>query len=175
MFIQSAFAMLMLQAAPTEPAPSTPPSAPAACSAEEFAEFDFWVGEWEVYPTGSETKVADSTIRRLSSGCAIHEHWRPLDGKDGTSISLRNHRTGRWEQLWIGSDGNRVDFEGGINEGAMVLAGYWDNVGGPGKDALIRMTFTSNEDGSVRQSGEASADHGASWKPFFSLTYRRKP
>ncbi len=172
MLIRSAIAMLMLQASAPE-APATPATT-AACSAEEFGEFDFWIGEWDVFPTGTETKVAESTIRRLSSGCAIHEHWQPLDGKDGTSISLRNHRSGRWEQLWIGSDGRRVDFEGGMVEGAMVMSGYWDDVGGAGKDALIRMRFTPNEDGSVRQSGEASSDHGANWTPFFDLTYRRK-
>jgi len=176
MFIQSVIAILMLQASAVEPVSvPAPEAASPACAPEEFEEFDFWVGEWEVFPTGTDTKVAESTIRKLASGCAIHEHWRPLDGKDGTSISLRNHRTGRWEQVWIGSDGRRVDFEGAAVEGLIVMTGYWDDVGGPEKDALIRMTYTPNKDGSVRQSGDASSDHGASWVPFFDLTYRRKP
>ncbi|MEM8725941.1 MAG: hypothetical protein AAGE86_10515, partial [Pseudomonadota bacterium] len=99
MLISTAMAIVMLQASAAEPAAAPAPQAAAtACSAEEFAAFDFWVGEWEVFPAGGEDKVADSTIRRLSSGCAVHEHWQPLSGQDGTSLTLKSHDSGRWEQ-----------------------------------------------------------------------------
>jgi hypothetical protein len=35
------------------------------------------------------------------------------------------------------------------------------------------MTYTANPDGSVRQFGEASTDHGLTWQPNFDFTYRK--
>lgn len=47
----------------------------------------------------------------------------------------------------------------------MVITGKW---GGP----LVRMTYSKNADGSVRQVGEQSTDEGKTWKPSFDFTYR---
>jgi hypothetical protein len=171
--MNSVFLVLaVLQAAAAPAAPPAPP--PPACASQAHAGFDFWVGEWDVYPAGASTAIARSRIERTASGCAIRESWMPLAGGGGTSITLLNHRTARWEQVWIGGDGKRVDFVGGTSGGAMVLTGYWDGVGPQGEDQLIRMTYTPREDGSVRQFGEASADHGQSWQTSFDFIYRPK-
>lgn len=161
-------------------APATPPTPPPpACASEAHGAFDFWVGEWEVYPNreGAE-KAADSRIERISSGCVIRESWMPLRGGEGlvagTSMSFINHRSARWEQVWVGSDGKRVDFTGGIVDGAMVLTGYWDGTARDGGDVLTRMTYSLQEDGSVRQHGEGSTDHGKTWQTSFDLIYRPK-
>jgi hypothetical protein len=168
--------LAMLQATSTAQAPAAPPppAAPRPCQGEAHAAFDFWVGEWDVYPAGADKKIADSRIERVASGCAIRESWLPLTGGGGTSITLRNHRHDRWEQVWIGGDGKRVDFTGGMVDGAMVLTGYWDGVGPAGEDQLIRMTYTPRSDGSVRQFGEASTDHGKTWQTSFDFIYRPK-
>ncbi|MEM1051921.1 MAG: hypothetical protein AAGI28_07490 [Pseudomonadota bacterium] len=166
-------ALLQAAAAPTGAAP-TPPPPPTPCESEAHGGFDLWIGEWNVFPNGSENQVATSRIERLSGGCTIREQWMPFQGSGGISLSAVNHNSGRWEQTWVGSDGKRVDFEGGLVEGKMVLTGYWDDVGGPGNDALIRMTYSRREDGSVRQHGEASTDHGLSWQTSFDLIYRPK-
>jgi hypothetical protein len=173
-------ALLQAAAAPADTAPTTPPTPPPPCTSEMHAGFDLWVGEWDVFPTGAENQVANSRIEKLSGGCTIREQWMPFQGAGGISLSAVNHNSGRWEQTWVGSDGKRVDFEGGVvanEDGAkMVLTGYWDDVGGPGQDALVRMTYSRVEEASVRQFGEASTDHGISWQPFFDFTYRpRKP
>ena len=47
----------------------------------------------------------------------------------------------------------------------MVITGKW---GGP----LVRMSYSRNEDGSVRQHGEQSTDDGKTWSPSFDFTYR---
>ena len=61
-------------------APPAPP-APPACDKEIHAGFDFWLGEWDVYPNGQENKVADSKIERKHNGCAVIENWMPLNGR----------------------------------------------------------------------------------------------
>lgn len=173
--IAAAGLMLIQSAAPDASAPAPAPTPPPpACDSAAHGGFDLWVGEWDVYPAGSETQVATSRIERISGGCSIRESWMPFRGGGGQSISMLNHTTGRWQQTWVGSDGKRVDFEGGTVDGKMVITGYWDDVAGPGQDALIRMTYSRQDDGSVRQHGEASTDHGLSWTTSFDLIYRAR-
>ncbi|MEP5938856.1 MAG: hypothetical protein ABJ239_11050 [Erythrobacter sp.] len=162
------------QAADNAPAAPAPPTPPPACSNEAHSAFDFWVGEWNVAVTGTEKTIAQSKVERVATGCVIRETWMPQSGANGTSMSMINHRSGRWEQVWVGNDGRRVDFIGGPVDGAMVLTGYWDGIGPDGSDVLIRMTYSVGEDGSVRQFGEGSTDHGKTWQTSFDLTYRRK-
>ncbi|KLI62793.1 hypothetical protein [Aurantiacibacter marinus] len=164
-------ALMLLQEAPAPAVPAAPPV--PACAAEQYQAFDFWVGEWNVSANGSDQQVATSVIRKLANGCAIHETWMPLQGGGGTSVSTRDPNSGTWHQLWVGSVPGRVFFEGGPVEGNMVLTGYWgtDN---NGVAQLIRMTYTAQEDGTVRQYGEVSTDHGANWSDSFDFIYSRQ-
>lgn len=163
------------QAQPAPPSQQAQPAqTPPKCSGANYDAFDFWVGKWDVYPNGSAKKVANSTIEKLYRGCAVRENWMPLRGGGGGSLNAYDPMTGRWHQLWIGSAPGRVFFEGGPVGKTMVLTGYWNNVNGPGKHALVRMTYTPNSDGSVRQYGEASTDHGKTWQTSFDFIYRPK-
>jgi hypothetical protein len=157
-------------AAPTAAAPAPPP--PPACDGPEHRQFDFWVGEWSVTPTGKTNVVASSLIEKLYGGCAVRENWMPLKGSPGGS--LNNYFDGRWRQTWVDAANSRVDFVGGLVDGKMVLTGLWKGVNGPGKDALIRMSYSKNPDGSVRQHGEQSTDQGKSWSTNFDFTYHPK-
>ncbi len=165
----SIFASLALLQAAAAPAAALPSP---ACDTAAYAAFDFWVGEWDVYPNGAHQPVARSAIERLYKGCAIRENWKPLRGVPGGSLSNLDPTTGRWHQTWIGSSPGRVEFEGGPVDGKMVLTGYWAGVGPAGEDGLIRMTYTPNDNGSVRQHGELSLDHGLSWSDSFDFIYR---
>ena len=152
-------------------APAQPPP-PPACSGPEHRQFDFWVGRWDVYPTGKDTLVAHSLIERLYDGCAIRENWMPLKGTAGGSLNNYVRADGRWHQTWLDSQNSRVEFAGGLTGGKMVMTGFWKDAGGPGKDGLVRMTYSREAAGAVRQFGEISSDHGLSWAPFFDFTYR---
>ena len=164
--------ILALQAA-AAPAPASPPAPPPTCDSAEHAGFDFWVGEWDVYAARApETKIADSRIERKHNGCAVLENWMPLRGGGGTSPNHYDPATGMWRQKWVGSAPGAVEFSGGVTDGKMVLIGNWPAPGAP--QTLVRMTYTANEDGSVRQFGEASTDHGLSWQVSFDFTYRPK-
>lgn len=167
-------ALLALTAAPA--LAQTPPSPPPpACQSEAHRAFDFWVGKWDVYPTAQPDKlVAHSLIERLYKGCAVRENWMPLSGNDGGSLNsyVGGPVAEGWRQTWIGSGGERVDFKGGWDGKAMVLTGLWAGVLPNGGDALTRMTYTRNADGSVRQLGETTSDGGRTWQPSFDFTYR---
>lgn len=148
---------------------ASPPAPPPACTAPEHRQFDFWVGEWAVTPTGKEQIVALSLIEKLYGDCVVRENWMPLKGSPGGS--LNSYFEGRWRQTWVDASNSRVDFVGGLVDGKMVLVGDWQGVNGPGKDAIIRMTYSRNSDGSVRQHGEQSIDHGLTWSTNFDFTY----
>lgn len=167
---RGAFIALALLAGPAAGQTAAPPA--AACSAPEHRQFDFWVGRWDVYPTGQAKLVAHSLIERLYGGCAIRENWMPLSGGEGGSLSNYVAREKGWRQTWLDSSGARVEFTGGWNGVAMVITGAWPGAVKPGQDALVRMTYTPSPDGSVRQFGEASTDGGKTWAPNFDFTYR---
>lgn len=166
--LASVFALALVQTQPVTPPPPSPP----ACAAPEHRQFDFWVGEWSVTPTGKDQVVASSVIEKLYGGCAIRENWMPLRGSAGGS--LNNYVDGRWRQTWVDASNSRVDFVGGLVAGKMVLVGEWKGVLGVGKDATIRMTYSRNADGSVRQHGEFSTDYGVTWSTNFDFTYHPK-
>lgn len=164
---------LIAQSAGAQAAP--PP--PQLCAAPVFAGFDFWVGDWDVYPNIKDPAkaplIARSKIERLYAGCAVRENWMPLKGPGGGSLNAVDPATGRWHQTWIGSQPGRVEFDGGRVGDAMVLTGWWAGVNGPGKDALIRMSYTPIDKDTVRQHGEQSTDHGVTWTTNFDFLYRR--
>jgi hypothetical protein len=164
-------AMLVLSA--TTASAQTGPPPPPACTAPEHREFDFWVGHWDVYPTGKDKLVAHSLIEKLYDGCTIRENWMPLSNPGGGSLNMYDPGDRRWHQTWQDNGNSRVEFDGGLTGGKMVLLGFWAGVNGPGQDALIRMTYTPNADGSVRQFGEQSIDHGLTWSPNFDFTYKK--
>ena len=61
--------------------------------------------------------------------------------------------------------GTRATFVGGLKGKEMVIEGEW---AGP----LVRITYTPNADGSVRQYGVQSTDGGKTWAPCFDLMYK---
>ncbi|MGE0179140.1 MAG: hypothetical protein AB7O91_04900 [Sphingomonas sp.] len=155
------------QTPPAQPAPRPP-----ACATPEHRQFDFWIGYWDVYPANSERMIAHSLIERRYAGCAIRENWLPLGREGGGSFSGWRSGERRWRQTWVDSGGAWVEFQGGMQGDAMVLTGEWAGVNGPGTTALVRMTYTRQEGGVVRQLGEASTDGGATWGPAWDYYYR---
>lgn len=157
----------LLAALSTPALAQTPqPAAPPACQEAERGQFDFWVGDWDVYPTGAETLVAHSTIEKLYAGCAVRENWKPLKGTGGGSLNAWVPAQKAWRQSWADSSGSWVEFKGGWDGKAMVLSGDWSG-------ANTRMIYTPGADGSVRQHGETTADGGKTWTTTFDFTYRK--
>lgn len=58
---------------------------------------DFWLGQWDVSQGGQ--LVGTNTIETTLDGCAILEHWRDVEGGQGTSLFYYDRGTARWKQL----------------------------------------------------------------------------
>lgn len=140
------------------------------CSTPEYRQFDFWTGDWVVQNAAGKL-AGTNTITPMLNGCVLHEQWAGASGYAGESFNIYDQRTGMWHQTWVDNGGLLLELDGGMEDGAMVLRG--ELKGRDGKISQQRITWTPNEDGSVRQHWENSTD-GESWKTAFDGTYRPK-
>ena len=74
-------AVMMILAVPGVERPQSP------CSAPEYRQLDFWIGEWDVLNPKGDT-VGRSRIERIEGGCAILENYLTAQGYLGKSIIL---------------------------------------------------------------------------------------
>lgn len=153
----------------------TPPPAPT-CDTAEYRAFDFWIGEWDAFRADTNAPAGRSSIKSEDAGCVITEHWTSLGtaGYSGRSLNIYDRASGRWEQFWVDSTGNRVHFIGGPTDTGMRVTTAAPVAVAPGQQAYSRMTFTNNVDGTVLQHGEQSAD-GTTWTTAYAFIYRRHP
>lgn len=141
---------------------------PAPCSAPETRQFDFWIGDWDVFEDG---KLAGTNRIERVYGCVIHESWKSPE-LSGQSLNVFDARRGVWHQTWVDS-----------NSGLLVIEGAWRNGSLAMSDATLagkkdprrtnEITWTPNADGSVRQHWRASTDGGKSWSTVFDGKYVR--
>ena len=148
------------------------------CSKPEFRQFDFWIGEWEVFGKNGK-KAGDSRISVILDSCVILEEWTSANAQQGliysgNSFNSFNAATKQWQQTWTDNTGNTTEFLRGEGSNGKVVY-YADKVTGPGgKTFLRRLTFTKLSDDKVRQLGERSDDEGNTWTTEYDLEYRKK-
>ena len=141
----------------------------APCSHENSHQFDFWIGEWNVY--AGEKLVGENSIQPILDGCVLQETWAGKGGSAGSSFNFFNPQTEKWQQFWVWRNGTTLELEGGYADGKMTLAGV--SAGQDGAEVEQRITWYDNEDGTVRQHWE-SRSGDAEWQTAFDGLYRRK-
>ncbi|HEY4999025.1 MAG TPA: hypothetical protein VII36_07775 [Usitatibacter sp.] len=150
-------------------AASAAPPAPAPCSAAESRQFDFWVGDWDVYlPNG---KLAGTNRIERIYGCVLHESWKN-EKVQGQSFNAFDADRGVWHQTWVDSMGSILLIEGAFRNGAMSMS---DAALPAKKDPKVvnEITWTPQADGSVRQHWRVSPDGGKTWNTSFDGKYVR--
>jgi len=182
------FALSMSPPQAAQPAqPAAPPPKPYDCSAPEYRQFDFWVGEWDVVtnpavprPAGSpppnpNRKPARNVISKIESGCVILEQWNDGVGGTGQSFNIYDRVKQRWHQTWVDNGGGLHEYWGGIVDGKMVYIGEVPM--GPGQPfagrRTIRVTFEPKGPDGMRQSSEALRSDGT-WQPGYDFIYTRR-
>jgi len=139
-----------------------------ACSEPEARQFDFWVGEWAVESQGEVG--GHSLISRIHGNCTILEEFDTAPGPyEGKSFNYFDPRDSSWHQVWVDNSGLRLHLTGGYADKKMIMSG--DRLGAP-QPTIDRITWTDNEDGTVRQEWDVSQDAGVSWKNVFDGLYR---
>lgn len=135
-------------------------------------EFDFWIGEWNVYQTGTQNLAGQSVIQKISGGCALLENWKS-QVSEGKSLNFVDDSTGKWKQVWVGSYPNgKQDFVNGrYQDGVMQFDFYTKDA--QGKPVLGRFRFFNQGADQVRQLSEVSSDGGKTWTTNYDFTYLR--
>lgn len=143
-----------------------------ACKGEEYRQFDFWLGDWEVFDTKTGEKVGENTIEKVLAGCGIQENWRSVKLSRGRSLNTYDQGHKRWHQTWVDNGGLLLRINGGLDDkGAMVMKG--SGFDPRGNEFFSRIRWIPQGD-TVRQVWEASSNKGKTWQVLFDGTYRRK-
>lgn len=147
------------------------PQATSPCPADpERHHFDFWLGEWNV-TTIQGNQVGTSRIESIANGCALLENWTGGRGGTGKSINAYNPVIKQWQQYWVGSDGEILDYTRSEFDGKSMIffASSFREA-----DHRKRLTFTPQDASTVRQHAETSVDGGKTWKTEYDFYYHRK-
>jgi ketosteroid isomerase-like protein len=164
------------------PAPSTDAAKPDFCAAPEYRQFDFWIGDWDVFDVDNPSikvararvdnpsiRVARARVERILDGCVLQEDYQDTNGLKGRSFSIYDTSNKTWRQSWVTNRGQTLAIEGGLQAGEMVLAGVDRAV--EGKQRRVRGTWKL-VDGGVRETAWTSVDGGETWNPYFDLLFR---
>lgn len=135
------------------------------CSTPEYRQFDYWLGEWDVFANGQ--KIANSSIQLILDECVIFENYSALRGYAGKSFSIFDATTKKWQQTYVDSTGAVHDWSG---EAAGGTLRFFLKHGG----TLQRMTYIKEGPDKVRQLIETSSDDGKSWATGYDGEYVRR-
>ncbi|MEM7380651.1 MAG: hypothetical protein AAF361_05565 [Bacteroidota bacterium] len=120
------------------------------CCTEDHTAFDFWVGSWDV-TNADGTPAGKNTIEKVENGCVLRESWKSAKGAfTGSSVNFFNKQSKSWEQLWIDNRGSHLKLKGNRKDNKMILSSD-EFTHTDGKTYINRITWTMNEDGTVRQ------------------------
>ena len=145
------------------------------CRADSASrEFDFWIGDWDVYVSGS--LAGRNTVELMLGDCTLLENWTSAGNREGKSfnwVDRSTYRTPRWRQLWVADGGNTLDYYNGeYRDGAMRFEGH---IFSPTGDSIPqKLRFENIAPDTVRQVFEQSTDDGATWVVTFDGLYIRR-
>ena len=164
-------ALVLLGAAARANAPALPASAPK-CTAPEFRQFDFWLGDWDTFETDNSTpnSIARAHVDLIAGGCGVHELYEQTDGLIGDSILSFDPVRKTWQQTWVDNFGSLLVLTGPFKDGAVTLEGELRLRNG--KMVLARITWKA-EGGHVRESSVRSKDGGKTWEPAFDVLFKK--
>lgn len=146
------------------------------CMSDSIARaFDFWVGEWEAFVTGTNVRAGWSVIERIAGGCGILENWTSYNNPfSGKSINYYDPATGKWQQVWVGSSnpGASIFESGEYKDGALRFT--FKQPGQDGQEIIGNFIFYNLGPNQVRQYNDQSTDGGKTYQVVYDFTYIRK-
>lgn len=141
------------------------------CSAPEFRQFDFWVGQWDL--TWGDSGAGTNSITVDYDSCVIIERFdsAPSDVFRGMSVSTYDTKAKVWRQTWVDNTGNYFDFEGVLEESRMVLS---REAAGDSGTFLQRMVWYNISPDTLDWNWERSDDGGETWRTLWHIDYTRR-
>lgn len=145
---------------------------PRPCTAKEATQFDFWVGNWNLY--SADTLTGTNTIYKVMEGCTIQENFSNRDASYiGKSWSVYSPQAKLWQQTWIDNQGAFIYLSGKFENGVMTLFTEPRKLPN-GAEIINRMIYHSINQESFDWEWEASSDKGTTWKNNWHIHYIRQ-
>ncbi len=143
-----------------------------ACCTEFHKQFDFWVGEWNVFDTAGNL-VGENSIAKLENNCLVSEHWRGVKGVTGRSYNYFDLADSTWNQVWVDNTGTNLVLKGAAATNSMTLKSKLTK--GTRIDWYYNVIkWTRNPDGSVTQLWQILDKDNKLVMIAFEGIYRRK-
>lgn len=143
-----------------------------ACCTAVHKQFNFWLGEWNVYDT-TGNKVGENSIIQREKNCVLNERWTSASGSTGSSYNYYDRSDSTWNQVWVDSRGGNLVLKGRAMENQMILKSTLQKTP-TGGAYFNRITWTLNEDGSVSQLWEILNANNEVTSVAFLGIYKRK-
>ena len=142
------------------------------CSAPEASQFDFWVGDWDLY--SADTLTGNNTIYKIMDGCTVQENFsNARSGYLGKSWSVYRPFTKQWHQTWVDNQGDYIALTGTFEDGKMTLSTAPKKLPN-GKEIISRMIFYNITKDSFDWDWQATLDAGVNWNSNWKIHYVRK-
>lgn len=155
--------LVILLIAITAPAHAAAPE----CSGDEYRQFDFWLGTWQV--ESGNKPAGTNQISSHHNGCLLEERWQSVAGGNGSSMNFYDPQLQQWRQIWV-SAGTIIDIRGGLVDSGMLLTGTI-TYHADARQLPFRGLWTPLADGRVRQYFEEQRD--GVWHDWFEGFYRK--
>jgi hypothetical protein len=141
----------------------------APCSAAEYHQFDFFLGDWDAFETSSPDKVvARNHVDSILGGCVVREDYQGNDGHEGQSFSIYDASSKTWHQSWVTNRGDLLLIDGRFENCEMILTGHDFR---DGKRREVKGVWKVEKDG-VRETASQSMDGGKNWSLWFDMMFR---
>ncbi len=136
-----------------------------------YTHFDFWLGEWDVFV--GDLKVGQNIITKQEGGCAILEQYSTARDYVGQSLNFYDPSDGLWKQFWLDNTQGLTKYrETARRPGYLQFISDPSSI--PASNGTLRMTFTLQEDGSVRQHIEQKQNPESEWQSAFDGKYVKR-
>jgi hypothetical protein len=155
---------------------SPPVPAGGACDTAQHHQFDFWIGDWQVFDAETDKLVAFDRVEKHSDGCIVQQNltlltdlWRRPGAKHRLSgIGLNRFDGEAWLQLWADNQWGAIAMRGALDEnGAMVFTSIV-----PSRNRDLKVVFEKHADGTVRNLEYVAPTGSGKWVKYGDLIYR---
>ena len=142
------------------------------CATEQHKQFDFWVGDWNVYNTQGKL-IGTNKILKMHNRCVMQENWESKTSPNkGTSYNYYDLSDKTWNQVWVDNSGYSLVLKGNYSGKSMVMKSSL--VSSKNGDYYNKLTWTKNNDGSVTQLWEFVDAQGKVIREAFRGIYKKK-
>jgi hypothetical protein len=143
------------------------------CSAPEFQQFDFWIGDWELTWKNQQGQsvTGSNRIEKFLDGCVVYENFAAPGNFIGKSWSIYRPLSHEWQQTWVDNNGGTFFLKGNFTNNEMIL--NTDKIVTRQGEFFYRMRFINIKENSFDWHWESSKD-GATWNLNWHIHYERK-